>query len=153
MFFNQQHAPKKSTTATTSCLLPSPLSAFALIVWLNGAAAAAEAQPLPPNTGMTLVANVAGTTFANDAFWAVECQKVPSNAKFIVVDMVSFPPSPPDRCDRMGVPLSSCTVQAFAFSVLQPLCSRENNVSLFLKREPCAISSGEVPQVAQHTAR
>ena len=44
-------------------------------------------QPLPPNTGMSLVADVAGTTVADDAFWAVECQKIPSNTLFIVVDM------------------------------------------------------------------
>ena len=44
-------------------------------------------QPLPPNTGMSLVADVAGTTVANDAFWAVECEKIPDSTVFIVVDM------------------------------------------------------------------
>ena len=47
----------------------------------------APLQPLPPNTGMSLVADVPGTTAANDAFWAVECQKIPSTARGITVDM------------------------------------------------------------------
>lgn len=46
-----------------------------------------DLQPLPPNTGMSLVAAVPGTTVANDAFWAVECQKIPSTARGITVDM------------------------------------------------------------------
>ena len=46
-----------------------------------------DLQPLPPNTGMSLVTNVAGTTLANDAFWAVECLKISSVANGIVVDM------------------------------------------------------------------
>lgn len=87
MFFDQQrHARRKSVTATTFCLL----SALALMVWccgLSGGAAAAVAQPLPPNTGMSLVTNVAGTTLANDTFWAVECLKISSAANGIVVDM------------------------------------------------------------------
>ena len=48
---------------------------------------AVQLQPLPPNTGMSLVVEVAGTTLANDAFWAVECQKIPSNTEFLVLDM------------------------------------------------------------------
>ena len=44
-------------------------------------------QPLPPNTGMTLVADVAGTIDANDTFWAVACKKIPSNTLFVVLDM------------------------------------------------------------------
>eukprot|EP00729_Bicosta_minor_P032611 gene32611-biopygen9561 len=46
-----------------------------------------DLQPLPPNTGMSLVAAVPGTTVADDAFWAVECQKIPSTARGITVDM------------------------------------------------------------------
>jgi len=46
-----------------------------------------DLQPLRPNTGMSLVTNVAGTTLANDAFWAVECKKISSAATGIVVDM------------------------------------------------------------------
>ena len=46
-----------------------------------------QLQPLPPNTGMSLVAEVAGDTVANDAFWAVQCKTIPSNTVFIVVDM------------------------------------------------------------------
>lgn len=42
---------------------------------------------LPPNTGMSLVADVPGTTLANDAFWAEQCKTIPSNALFVVVDM------------------------------------------------------------------
>lgn len=48
---------------------------------------AIQLQPLPPNTAMTLVADVAGTTTADDAFWAVKCKAIPSNTLFIVVDM------------------------------------------------------------------
>ena len=44
-------------------------------------------QPLPLNTKSSLVTEVAGTTVANDAFWAEECKKIPSNTLFIVVDM------------------------------------------------------------------
>jgi len=47
----------------------------------------APLQPLPPNTGMSLVVAVPGTTVADDAFWAVECQKIPSMARGITVDM------------------------------------------------------------------
>lgn len=47
----------------------------------------AKLQPLPPNTEMSLVADVAGTTLANDAFWAVKCQKIPTTARGIAVDM------------------------------------------------------------------
>ena len=46
-----------------------------------------DLQPLPPNTSMSLVADVPGTTLANDAFWAVECLKIPSNTVFIALDM------------------------------------------------------------------
>lgn len=46
-----------------------------------------QLQPLPPNTGMSLVADVPGTTFANDAFWAEQSKIIPSNALFVVVDM------------------------------------------------------------------
>eukprot|EP00729_Bicosta_minor_P019316 gene19316-biopygen16281 len=46
-----------------------------------------DLQPLPPNTGMSLVAAVRGTTVADDAFWAVECKKISSAATGIVVDM------------------------------------------------------------------
>lgn len=45
------------------------------------------ATPLPPNTGMTLVADVAGTTLANDAYWADKCKVIPPTALFIVVQM------------------------------------------------------------------
>ena len=48
---------------------------------------AIQLQPLPPNTAMGLVVNVAGTTFANDAFWAEHCKTIPSTTLFIVVDM------------------------------------------------------------------
>ena len=48
---------------------------------------ATQLQPLPPNTGMSLVVEVVGTTLANDDFWAVECQKIPSNTEFLVLDM------------------------------------------------------------------
>lgn len=44
-------------------------------------------QPLPPNTAMVLVADVAGTTLANDAYWAEACTKIPSTAIGITVDM------------------------------------------------------------------
>lgn len=48
---------------------------------------AASTQPLPPNMVMTLVANVTGTTRANNAYWADKCTTIPSNAVSIVVDI------------------------------------------------------------------
>ena len=45
-------------------------------------------QVLPPNTQMATVANVAGTTLANDAYWKDKCKVIPdSTTLFIVVDM------------------------------------------------------------------
>lgn len=44
-------------------------------------------QPLPPNTGMSLVVDVPGTTVANNAFWAEKCKTIPFKTLFIVVDM------------------------------------------------------------------
>ena len=46
-----------------------------------------QLQPPPPNTGMSLFTNVAGTTLADDAFWAEQCKTIPSNTLFLVVDM------------------------------------------------------------------
>ena len=48
---------------------------------------AIQLQPPPPNTGMLLITNVAGTTLANDAFWAEQCQKIPSNTMYLVLVM------------------------------------------------------------------
>lgn len=39
------------------------------------------------NAGMTLVADVAGTTHANDEYWADKCTIIPPTALFIVVQM------------------------------------------------------------------
>lgn len=57
-----------------------------VMVWW-GTLGAATVQPLPPNTGMSLVADVAGTVYANDAYWAEACERIPSTATGIVVDM------------------------------------------------------------------
>lgn len=46
-----------------------------------------ELQTLPPNTAIVLVADVAGTTLANDAYWAKACTNIPSTAIGITVDM------------------------------------------------------------------
>jgi len=46
-----------------------------------------DLHPLPPNTGMSLVADVPGTTVADDAFWAEPCKLIPSTARGITVDM------------------------------------------------------------------
>lgn len=43
--------------------------------------------PPPPNTGMVLVADVAGTTYANNAYWAEACKKIPKTSGGITVDM------------------------------------------------------------------
>ena len=48
---------------------------------------AIQLQPLPPNTGVSLVANVAGTTKADDVYWAEQCKTIPLDALFIVVAM------------------------------------------------------------------
>ena len=45
----------------------------------------ASLQPPPPNTAVVLVADVAGTTTANDAYWADKCTAIPSTAIGIVV--------------------------------------------------------------------
>ena len=47
----------------------------------------ADVVPLPPNTGMSLIANVPGTTKANDAYWAEKCKVIPSSTLFLVLDM------------------------------------------------------------------
>lgn len=62
------------------------LLAFMLSV-LTAAETVSATPVLLPNTGMALVAEVAGTTRANDAFWAVQCKKIPSNTLFLVLDM------------------------------------------------------------------
>ena len=41
----------------------------------------------PPYTETFLVANVAGTTPADDIFWDVHCQVIPSSTLFIIVQM------------------------------------------------------------------
>jgi hypothetical protein len=46
-------------------------------------------QPPPPNTAITVIATVAGSIQANDAYWAVECLKVPAAATFLMLDMGS----------------------------------------------------------------
>ena len=48
---------------------------------------AIQLQPLPPDVGMSLVVNVAGTTKANDAFWAEQCKTIPASTLFLVLDM------------------------------------------------------------------
>ena len=48
---------------------------------------AMQLQSPPPYIEMALVSNVAGTTLADDAFWAEQCKTIPSNTLFIVVDM------------------------------------------------------------------
>lgn len=50
---------------------------------------------------MVLVADVAGTTKANDAYWAEACKKIPSTAIGITVDMSLVRPEPyvELRCD------------------------------------------------------
>lgn len=45
--------------------------------------------PLPPNTALVLVADVTGTTVANDAYWAEACETIPDTARGIAVDMGS----------------------------------------------------------------
>lgn len=64
------------------------LSFLAVALFVRGGRAAETKQPLPPNTGLSLVADVAGTTVANDTFWAEHCKTIPQDAAlFIVVDM------------------------------------------------------------------
>ena len=81
-----------TNAASTSTFFPPPSAAWKISCdseWIDMAVTsfAITRQPLPPNTGMTLVADVAGTTVADDAFWAVECQKIPDNTEFLVLDM------------------------------------------------------------------
>lgn len=58
-----------------------------ICIWCASFGMSNAATPLPPNTGMTLVADVAGTTLANDAYWADKCKVIPPTALFIVVQM------------------------------------------------------------------
>ena len=46
-------------------------------------------QPLPLDNSMSLVADVAGTTIANAAYWGETCKVIPSSTLFIVLDMGS----------------------------------------------------------------
>lgn len=80
----QEHAHNRNQPASSfvCCCL------FVALQLCGGGVGAAELQPLPPNIGMSLAVEVAGTTKATDAFWAEHCQKIPSNAKCIVVEMV-----------------------------------------------------------------
>ena len=47
------------------------------------------AVALPPNTALTLLADVSSTTHANDAFWLSKCAGVPPTALYVVVEMGS----------------------------------------------------------------
>ena len=78
------HRHNRTVSFRTSCFC---FVAFVAIEVCGGGAAAAELQPLPPSTGMSLVVEVAGTTKANDAFWKEKCKKIPSNTECVVVDM------------------------------------------------------------------
>ena len=48
---------------------------------------AIQLQPLPSNTGISLLADVAGTTKAGDAFWTEQCKSIPTSTTFLVVTM------------------------------------------------------------------
>lgn len=58
-----------------------------MVWWCTMLVGAATVQPLPPNTGMSLITNVAGTTIANDAYWAEQCKTIPPSTLFLVLDM------------------------------------------------------------------
>ena len=44
-------------------------------------------HPAPLPTKTSLLVDVAGTTFANDAFWRERCASIPTDTLFIVVDV------------------------------------------------------------------
>lgn len=63
------------------------LCSFCLILLIELRAGVGALQPLPPNTGTSLVVDVAGTTKTTDVYWAKQCKTIPSNAVFIVIEM------------------------------------------------------------------
>eukprot|EP00729_Bicosta_minor_P007309 gene7309-biopygen16917 len=70
--------------------LPRPSTSFCA-AFVVAAGLSCNVQPctaLPPNTGITLVADVAGTTvFADKTFWQSKCSSIPTNALFLVLKM------------------------------------------------------------------
>lgn len=90
----------------------------------------APLQPLPPNTGMSLVADVPGTTVANDAFWAEKCTTIPSTARGITVDMgaVSVVLCPVCVCTLVQI-ASSCPLTQDITAPFYSACARalDNN--------------------------
>ena len=80
-----------TNAASTSTFFP-PLSAAWKVScdseWIDMAVTsyAIPRQPLPSDTGMSLVADVAGTMLADDAFWAEQCKTIPADTQFLVLD-------------------------------------------------------------------
>ena len=95
---------------------------------------AIQLQPPPPNTVLVLVADVAGTIEANDAYWAEKCQSIPQETPFIAVDMgtvrILYPYLKPGtsssgsaltvrRSSTIASPLSLCIQVCSPSSVVQ----------------------------------
>ena len=65
----------------------------AFLVTAAGSCLVQPCTALPPYTGITLLAEVAGTTVANDAYWRGKCTSIPSNALFLFAkkwDVIDF---------------------------------------------------------------
>ena len=88
---------------------------------------------LGPNTGMVLVADVAGTTKANDAYWAERCQSIPENTPFIVIDMgtVRFSYFKPCAVARVRSQLLRSSTTAALLSLRIQVCSLSSGVQTF----------------------
>lgn len=85
-------------------------------------AAFLDAVKVTPYTGMVLVADVPGTTLANDAFWAVECLKIPSTARGITVDMGAVSVARPltalcENSSHFSYPINASTYSVAARSI------------------------------------
>jgi hypothetical protein len=65
-----------------------------------------QLEPPPPNTAVAVFVAVAGTIQANDAFWNVECQKVPADTAFLFLVRCSALDWGVSREDALGCPLT-----------------------------------------------
>jgi hypothetical protein len=55
---------------------------------------AIDLPPPPPNTALTLVANVSGTTQADDAYWNTTCGAIPDTALYVRLVMGTVSEAP-----------------------------------------------------------
>lgn len=114
----------------------------------------APLQPLPPNTGMSLVADVPGTTVANDAFWAEKCTTIPSTARGITVDMGAVSVVVCRVCVRARVrTASSCPLTQDITAPFYYACARVLSITTALSVAELSERGASQPHVQYPDAR